>query len=226
MKVTYYGHACFAAQVRGKTLLFDPFITGNELAKDIDISTIPADYILISHGHGDHIGDTATIAKRTGATIISNFEITVWFGHQGLTKSHPLNHGGSYGFDFGRVKLTNAIHSSSLPDGTYGGNPGGFIVESGEGAFYYSGDTALTLDMKLIGESTRLKFAALCIGDNFTMGVADALKAADFVGCSEVLGLHYNTFPPIKIDTAAAMAQFKAAHKNLHLLRPGESHSF
>jgi L-ascorbate metabolism protein UlaG (beta-lactamase superfamily) len=226
MKVTYYGHACFAAQVSGKTLLFDPFITGNELAKGIDVNTIPADYVLISHGHGDHLGDAVAIAQRTGATLISNYEITVWLGHQGLTKSHALNHGGSYRFDFGRVRLTNAIHSSSLPDGTYGGNPAGFIVESEEGNFYYCGDTALTLDMKLIGESTRLAFAALCIGDNFTMGIEDAIKAADFVHCNEVLGLHYNTFPPIKIDSAAAVAQFKAAQKNLHLLLPGESHSF
>ena len=226
MRVTYYGHACFAAQVAGKDLLFDPFITGNELAKGIDVKTIPADYILISHGHGDHIGDAADIAHRTGATIISNYEVTVWFGKQGLTRTHPLNHGGSHPFDFGRVKLVNAIHSSSLPDGTYGGNPGGFVVESAEGNFYYCGDTALTMDMKLIGESTRLAFAALCIGDNFTMGVEDAIKAAEFVRCNEVLGLHYNTFPPIRIDSSAAVARFKAAHKNLHLLLPGESHSF
>jgi L-ascorbate metabolism protein UlaG (beta-lactamase superfamily) len=226
VKVTYYGHACFAAEVAGKTLLFDPFITGNELAKGIDVKTISADYILISHGHGDHLGDAADIAKRTSATIVSNYEVTVWFGHQGLTKSHPLNHGGSCRFDFGRVKFVNAIHSSSLPDGTYGGNPGGFVVESDEGNFYYCGDTALTMDMKLIGESTRLAFAALCIGDNFTMGVEDAIQAADFVHCSEVLGLHYNTFPPIKIDTSAAIARFKAARKNLHLLLPGESHNF
>jgi len=226
MKVTYYGHACFAAQIAGKSLLFDPFITGNELAKTIDVKAVPADYILISHGHGDHVGDAADIANRTGATIVSNYEVAVWFGKQGLTKTHPLNHGGSWRFDFGRVKLVNAIHSSSLPDGTYGGNPGGFVVESEEGNFYYCGDTALTMDMKLIGESTRLAFAALCIGDNFTMGVEDAIKAADFVRCSEVLGLHYNTFPPIKVDTSAAVARFKAAHKNLHLLLPGESHSF
>jgi L-ascorbate metabolism protein UlaG (beta-lactamase superfamily) len=226
MKVTYYGHACFAAQVAGKTLLFDPFITGNELAKGIDVKTIPADYILVSHGHGDHIGDAVDIARRTGATIVSNYEVTVWLGKQGLTKTHPLNHGGSCRFEFGRVKFVNAIHSSSLPDGTYGGNPGGFVVESDEGNFYYCGDTALTMDMKLIGESTRLAFAALCIGDNFTMGIEDAVKAADFVRCNEVLGLHYNTFPPIRIDSPAAIARFKAAGKNLHLLLPGESHSF
>jgi len=226
MKVIYYGHSCFGAQVAHKTLLFDPFITGNELAKGIDVKQIPADYILISHGHADHLADAADIARRTGATIISNYEITVSFGNQGLQKSHPLNHGGGWRFDFGRVKYVNAIHSSSLPDGTYAGNPGGFVVESAEGNFYYSGDTALTMDMKLIGESTRLLFAALCIGDNFTMGIDDAIKAAEFVRCKEVLGLHYNTFPPIKIDPTGAIDRFKAAGQRLHLLAPGESHDF
>jgi len=226
MKVTYYGHSCFAVQVANKILLFDPFITGNELAKAIDVSKVPADYILISHGHADHMADAAVIARRTGATIVSNYEVTVWFGKQGFQKTHPLNHGGAWNFDFGRVKLVNAIHSSSLPDGTYGGNPGGFVVESAEGNFYYSGDTALTMDMKLIGESTRLTFAALCIGDNFTMGVDDAIKAAQFVQCNEILGLHYNTFPPIKIDPQVAVERFEAAHQHLHLLQPGQSHNF
>ncbi|HWX21424.1 MAG TPA: metal-dependent hydrolase [Candidatus Binatia bacterium] len=223
MKVTYYGHSCFAAQLAHRTLLFDPFITGNELAKGIDVKKIPADYILISHGHADHMADAGDIAKRTGATIVSNYEITVWFGKRGLPKSYPLNHGGSHRFDFGRVKFVNAIHSSGLPDGSYGGNPGGFVVETPEGEFYYSGDTALTLDMKLIGESQKLKFAALCIGDNFTMGIEDAIRAAEFVRCDEILGLHYNTFPPIQINTAEAVEKFKCARKHLHLLRPGES---
>jgi L-ascorbate metabolism protein UlaG (beta-lactamase superfamily) len=226
MKVTYYGHACFAAQAANKTLLFDPFITGNALAKAIDVKKVPADYIFISHGHADHLADAADIAKRTGATIVSNYEVTVWFGKQGLPKTHPLNHGGAGRFDFGRVKFVNAIHSSSLPDGAYGGNPGGFVVESAEGNFYYSGDTALTMDMKLIGEATRLTFAALCIGDNFTMGVDDAIKAAEFVRCREILGLHYNTFPPITINTSAAIEKFKAARQHLHLLEPGQSHNF
>src|SRR5579864_1930088 len=186
MKITYYGHSCFAAQVANKTLLFDPFVTGNELAKGIDVQKIPADYILISHGHSDHVGDAGAIAKRTGATIVSNFEITQWFGKQGLKQSHPLNHGGGHAFDFGRAKFVNAIPSSRLPDGTYAGNPGGFVIESSEGNFYYSGDTALTMDMKLIGESTRLRFAALCMGDNFTMDFQDAVKAADFVRCSDI----------------------------------------
>jgi L-ascorbate metabolism protein UlaG (beta-lactamase superfamily) len=226
MKVTYYGHSCFAAQVANKTLLFDPFITDNELARAIDVQKVPADYILISHGHADHMADAAEIAKRTGATIVSNYEVTVWFGRQGLGKTHPLNHGGGWRFDFGRVKFVNAIHSSSLPDGTYGGNPGGFVVESEEGNFYHSGDTALTMDMKLIGESTPLRFAALCIGDNFTMGIDDAVRAAQYVRCNEVLGLHYNTFPPIQIDQRAAVEKFKAAQQRLHLLAPGESHNF
>src|SRR5215472_10049654 len=204
MKVTYYGHSCFGVEVGGKNLLFDPFITGNELARNVDVKKIPADYILISHGHSDHVGDAVAIAKRTGATMVSNFEITQWAGKQGVPKAHPLNHGGGHQFEFGRVKFVNAIHSSSLPDGTYGGNPGGFVVETAEGVFYYSGDTALTMDMKLIGEAQQLKFAALCIGDNFTMDVIDAVRAAEFVKCNEILGLHYNTFPPIHIDTGAA----------------------
>jgi len=226
MKITYYGHACFGAEVAQKALLFDPFITGNELARNIDVKKVPADYILISHGHQDHMGDAVEIAQRTGAMIISNYEITLWFNNQGVEKTHPLNHGGGYRFDFGRVKLVTALHSSNLPDGTYGGNPGRFFVESAQGNLYYSGDTALTMDMKLIGESTRLNFAALCLGDNFTMGVDDALKAADFVNCREVLGLHYNTFPPIQIDQLAAVRKFKAAGKDLRLLKPGESTSF
>ena len=223
MKITYYGHSCFAAQVATKSLLFDPFIAENELAKGIDVAKIPADYVLISHGHWDHMADAAAIAKRTGATIVSNFEITQWFGKQGLQKTHPLNHGGSHAFDFGRVRLVNAIHSSSLPDGTYAGNPGGFVVESSDGNFYYSGDTALTMDMKLIGDRTKLRFTALCLGDNFTMDFADAVTAADFVKCDQVLGLHFDTFPPIKIDHQAALNKFQAAGKTLHLLKPGQS---
>src|SRR5271157_960454 len=201
MKVTYYGHACFGVEVANKTLLFDPFITGNALARGIDVKKVPADYMLISHGHEDHMADAADIARRTGATIVSNYEVTVWFGKQGLPKTHPLNHGGGWQFDFGRVKFVNAVHSSSFPDGTYGGNPGGFVVESNEGNFYYSGDTALTMDMKLIGESSKLSFAALPLGDDFTMGIDDAIQAADFVKCNRVLGLHFNTFPIIAINT-------------------------
>jgi L-ascorbate metabolism protein UlaG (beta-lactamase superfamily) len=223
MKVTYYGHSCFGAQVAKRTLLFDPFITGNELAKRVDVRHLPADYILITHGHEDHMADAVDIAQRTGATLIANYELAVWFGKQGVKKTHPLNHGGGFGFEFGRVKLVNAVHSSSLPDGTYGGNPGGFVVETEDGNFYHAGDTALTMDMKLIGESSRLRFAALPIGDNFTMGVEDAIQAAAFVRCDQILGLHFNTFPIIAIDGAGAVAKFEAAGKRLLLLKPGES---
>jgi L-ascorbate metabolism protein UlaG (beta-lactamase superfamily) len=226
MKVTYYGHSCFSVAVSGKTLLFDPFITPNPLAKAIDVIKIKPDYILISHGHEDHMADAADIAKTTGALVISNFEVCMWLQKKGVARVHPMNHGGWAMFDFGPVKFVNAIHSSTMPDGSSGGNPGGFIVESGEGNFYYSGDTALTMDMKLIGEANRLKFAILCIGDNFTMGTDDAVRAADFIRCKEILGVHYDTFPPIKIDHAAAKEKFKAAGKNLHMLPIGESHHF
>jgi len=223
MKVTYYGHACFSVAIGGKNLLFDPFISGNPLAKAIDVKSVPADFILVSHGHDDHVGDVMEIANRTNALIIANFEVAMWFEKQGASRVHPLNHGGGYNFDFGRAKLVNAVHSSTMPDGTFGGNPGGFVIESREGNFYYSGDTALTLDMKLIGEGTLLKFAVLCVGDNFTMGPDDAVKAAEFVRCNEILGVHYDTFPPIKIDHAMAVEKFRAANKILHLLRPGET---
>ena len=226
MKLTYLGHSSFAVQVNGRTLLFDPFISPNPLAKNVDVNKIDADYVLLSHGHQDHMADAENIARRTGATLISNYEVSVWFANRGVQKIHGMNHGGTYRFDFGRVKYVNAVHSSSLPDGTYAGNPGGFVIESSDGNFYFSGDTALTMDMKLIGESTPLKFAVLCIGDNFTMGVDDAIKAADFIQCREILGVHYDTFPPIKIDHPDAIARFKAAGKNLYLLSPGESREF
>lgn len=226
MKVTYYGHACFGVEVAGKNLLFDPFITPNELARHIDVKTVPADYILISHGHADHVADAEAIAKRTGATVISNFEIVTWLDGQGVDKSHGMNHGGAYRFDFGMVKYVNAIHSSSLPDGSYGGNPGGFVVETEEGNFYYTGDTALTMDMKLIPARTSLAFAVMCIGDNFTMGPEDAAVAAEYVDCNRVMGVHYDTFPPIKIDHARAVDTFKKVGKILHLLAIGSSHDF
>jgi len=226
MKLTYYGHSCFTVELGGRTLLFDPFLSHNPLAARVDINSLRADYILVSHGHEDHLADAVALAKRTGATVVSNYEVANWLAKKGAPKTHPLNHGGAFRADFGRAKFVNAIHSSVLPDGAYGGNPGGFVVESPEGNFYYSGDTALTMDMKLIGESTVLNFAVLCVGGNFTMDAADAVKAAQFVNCNDVVGVHYDTFPPIKIDHDEARNQFQAAGKKLHLLAIGASHQF
>ena len=223
MKITYYGHACFMVEVNHAKLLFDPFITPNPLAQHIDISTIQCDYILVSHGHADHIADCVAIAKRTGAKVISNYEIITWLEKQGLTNLHPMNTGGHWIFDFGKVKCVNAIHSSSLPDGTYGGNPMGFLVETTQGSFYYSGDTALTYDMKLIGDYKDMNVALFPIGNNFTMGIDNAIIASDFVKCHKVVGLHYDTFDIIKIDHKEAINKFRQAGKELHLIPIGSS---
>jgi len=226
MKVIYYGHACFLVEVSGKRLLFDPFITPNPLAKMIKVKNIQADYMLISHGHDDHIADAIKIAKQTGALTVANFEVAEWLNKKGAAKVHALNPGGYVDFDFGRVKSVSAIHSSSMPNGTYGGVAGGFVVESKEGNFYYSGDTALTGDMRLIGDTTKLMFAALCIGGNFTMGVEDAVRAAEFIRCHEILGVHYDTFPEIKINHLKAQEKFTSSGRNLHLLKIGEAMNF
>ncbi len=225
MKVTYYGQSCLSVEIGGNRLLFDPFIRKNPLAKDVDVEAIRADYILVTHGHLDHIDDAADIAKRTQATVIANYEVGLWLQKQGVAESkiHLMNHGGAFGFPFGRVKSVNAIHSSTLPDGTPGGNPSGFVVESADGNFYHAGDTALTYDMQLIGEATRLKWAALPIGDNFTMGVDDAIRAAEFTKCSRVLGIHYDTFPPIRLNHEDARRKFAAAEKDLVLMGIGET---
>src|SRR5436190_1204742 len=217
MQFTSCGHACFSVEAVDKTLLFDPFITPNPLAKGIDAGKIAADFILVSHGHGVHVADVIDIASRTGATVITSYEVGTWFEGKGVKNVQAMNHGGAARMDFGRVKLTSAIHSSSMPDGSYGGNPCGFVVESRDGNFYYSGDSALTSDMKLIGEWTKLNFAVFPIGDFFTMGIEDALRAAEFVGVTKFVGVHYDTFPPIKLDRAAAVAAAAAAGKELLL---------
>jgi L-ascorbate metabolism protein UlaG (beta-lactamase superfamily) len=226
MKITYYGHSCFAAEIKGKHVLFDPFITPNSLAKAVDIKKIKADYIFVSHAHYDHIADAVTLANQTGATVVSNYEIMTWLGKNGVKKVQPLNPGGTYSTDFGRVTCVNAIHSSSFEDGTYGGGPGGFVVESADGNFYYSGDTALTLDMKLISEITKLKFAVLCVGGILTMDAEQAIRAANLLQCKDVMGVHYDTFPPIVIDHAVAKDKFRTKGLALHLLPIGSSQDF
>ena len=207
MKITFYGHASLGIEVSGMHILVDPFISGNPKAAHIDIHSLQADFILLTHAHQDHILDVEAIAKRTNAVIVSNWEIATYFGNKGF-QSHPMNHGGSWQFDFGKVKYVNAIHSSSFPDGTYGGNPGGFVIESEHKNIYISGDTALTMDMKLIPLRTKLDLAIFPIGNNFTMDVEDAITAAEFVECDKVLGVHYDTFGYIEINHDEAIKKF------------------
>lgn len=224
MKFSYYGHSCFGISVSGKNLLFDPFIRPNELAGGkVDLDAIQADYILVSHGHSDHIADCVELAQQTGALVISNFEVCEWLGKQGLTRLHPMNTGGRREFEGFSVKCTVAQHSSGLPDGTYGGNPMGFIIYTEEGNFFYSGDTALTLDMQLIPRWAKLNFAILPIGDNFTMGAADALLCAEMIGTKDIIGVHYDTFGYIRIDHEAAKNVFAQANGKLRLPEIGSS---
>lgn len=223
MKITFYGHSSLGIQIDDTHILVDPFISGNDLAKDkIDIMQLKADYILLTHAHQDHILDAEAIAKNTGATIVSNFEIATHYEAKGL-KAHPMNHGGKWNFDFGTVKYTKAVHTSSFPDGSYGGQPGGFVIEGEKKTIYISGDTALTLDMQLIPMYTKLDLAILPIGDNFTMDVDDAIIASDFLKCDKVLGVHFDTFGFIKIDHEEAKKKFFDADKDLMLLEIGES---
>ena len=226
MKLTYYGQSCFAVQTEGKTLVFDPFITPNDLARHINLADLQADYILASHGHADHLADGVQLASQTGATVVGAFEVVEWFGRQGITKGHPMNIGGKWNFDFGSVKATNAVHSSAMPDGSYGGNPMGFIVTTHEKSFYYSGDTALTLDMELVPRWAKLDFAVLPIGDNFTMGYEDAIIAAEMIQCQNIVGVHYDTFGFIKIDHEKVKKAFTEAGLNLFLPKIGESIDF
>ena len=223
MKYTYYGHAAFSIESGGKQFLFDPHISANPLAKDIDIKTIKADYILISHGHNDHVSDLVEIAKNTGARIICAFEIAQWLQEKHNYDNVQGINLGSKQFEFGKLHFVPAGHSSVLPDNTYGGNPGGFILNMPEGAFYYSGDTCLLMDMKLVPEYCKLDFAILPLGGNFTMDVADAVKAAEFIQCDKIIGLHYDTFEVIEIDRKEAVAAFKKAGKTLLLPEIGET---
>lgn len=217
MKLTYYGHSCFSVEIKGKHILFDPFVTYNELAKAIDVNSIPADYIFLSHGHADHFADCVSVAQRTGATVVAAWEIHEWLNRNGVANTHPMNTGGKWNFDFGAVKCVVAQHSSGLPDGSYGGNPMGFVFTTEEGNFYYSGDTALTMDMQLIPRWAKLDFAVLPIGDNFTMGVEDAVQAAEWVNVDHTVGVHYDTFGFIRVDHEKAREMFRNAGLTLHL---------
>lgn len=221
MKFQYLGHSSFAAETTKAKLVFDPFISDNELASNIDVDAIKADYVMLTHGHFDHVADAEDIAKNNDATIISNFEIVTWFGEKDC-KGWPMNHGGEHLFEFGKVKYVNAVHSSVLPDGTYGGNPGGFIIEADGRRIYYAGDTALHMDMELIGRYWKPDLAFLPIGDNFTMGIEDGIRCAEMINCDKVVGMHYDTFPFIEMDKNRAMKAFSDAGKTLLLPGIGE----
>lgn len=227
MDITFYGHSSFLLKINGASILFDPFISGNALAKEVDVNSIKTDYVLLSHGHQDHILDALAIAKNNEATIVSNFEILSWYGKQGYEKAQPLNHGGSWKFDFGSVKYVNAIHTSSLPDGSYGGNPGGFVITAGGKQVYFAGDTALTMDMELLGRYNNIDVAILPIGDCFTMGIDDAVIAADMIKCDTIIGMHFDTFPFIELkDKDGAKKAFADAGKNLTVMEIGQTISF
>ncbi|GAB2801847.1 metal-dependent hydrolase [Rhabdobacter roseus] len=223
MKITYFGHSCFGIETAHHRLLFDPFITPNPLAARIDVDEIQADYIFISHGHEDHVADAVHLAKRTGATVVAAFEIIEWLKKQGVdaAQTHPMNTGGKWTFDFGQVQMVPAFHSSSLPDGTYGGSPIGYVIQLSGKTFYYAGDTALYTDMKLIGEQYQIDFAFLPIGSNFTMDMYDAMTAARLVNTRTVIGMHYDTFPYIKIDHEAARSLAEKSSIDLHLMPIG-----
>jgi len=226
MKFTYYGHACFAVETGGKTLLFDPFVSSNDLARDAGVTAgkLAADAILVSHGHFDHIGDAQDIAIRTGAPVVGCYELCSWLAQAGTPEIRPLNLGGTADLGFCRAKFVAAAHSSVLPDGTHGGAAGGFYVNTAEGNFYYAGDTALTMDMDLLDKEP--EFAVLPIGGVFTMGVADAVRSAQMLSVKTVVGVHYNTFPPIAIDAKAAIKTFADAEIQLLLPPIGESIEF
>jgi len=198
IKFTYVGHATYILEIEGQKIVVDPFFTSNPLAT-IKAENVAADFILQSHGHFDHIEDTVTLAQRTGAKVITNWEIGSWLQSKGLTNVHQQNGGGGFDHEFGHVKFTIAHHSSSLPDGSYGGNPAGFIITALGKKIYLACDTALFYEMQLYGEEG-IDLAVLPIGDNFTMGPADALRAVQFIKPKLVVPCHYNTWQPIAQD--------------------------
>jgi L-ascorbate metabolism protein UlaG (beta-lactamase superfamily) len=222
MKYTYLGQSSFLLETDTHKFLFDPFISPNPLAKTIDITKIEADYILVSHGHEDHVADLVVLAKQTKAKVIATPEIISWVNKQGVDNVHSMNYG-KYTFDFGMVRMVWATHSSSLPDGSYGRNPAGFVLELDGKQIYFAGDTGLTIEMKLLAELYKLNYAILPIGGNYTMNVDDAAIAANYINCDKIIGIHYDTFPVIEIDSANAIENFKRAQKTLLLPAIGET---
>jgi L-ascorbate metabolism protein UlaG (beta-lactamase superfamily) len=224
-KITWYGHAALGLETGGYHLLVDPFLTGNPAAS-IQADKVPADFILITHGHGDHVGDTLQIAKRTGALVISNFEIANWINNKG-PRTHGQHLGGGFKHPFGYLKLTLALHGSTMPDGANGGNPAGFLLTTNDGKnIYMAGDTGLFGDMSLIGEEG-IDLAVIPIGDNYTMGPDDALRAVKLLHPKHVIPIHFDTFDLIHQDAKAWAGRVeKETGVKVHLLKPGESFEF
>jgi L-ascorbate metabolism protein UlaG (beta-lactamase superfamily) len=221
---TFLGHSCFLLEYDEYRIIIDPFLSGNPQAKTAP-EDIEVDYILLTHGHGDHLGDSVSIAKANDATVIAPFELANYCEEEGC-KVHPMHIGGAYNFPFGRVKLTIAHHGSALPDGRYAGNPCGFLVTLGGHTIYHPGDTGLFYDMKLIGEMNNIDLAVLPIGDNFTMGAEDALKAVEFLDPKSVIPMHYKTFDIIDADPQAFVKNVMEMGKNAVVLEVGESFEF
>lgn len=222
IRVTWYGHACFSFDINGANLLVDPFLTGNPMAT-IRPQDVHADFILVSHGHGDHVGDAVSIAKRTGAVVISNFEIVNWLVSQGVENVHAQHIGGGHDYPWGRLKLTIAHHGSGLPDGSYGGNPAGFLIYADGKTIYDACDTALFYDMTLIGQQS-VDLALLPIGDNFTMGPDDALHAVKMIQPKRVIPMHYNTFDVIKQNPHEWAHRVETdTSTQVSVLKPGEA---
>jgi L-ascorbate metabolism protein UlaG (beta-lactamase superfamily) len=221
-RIRWLGHAALLIESDGQHILIDPFLTGNPTAA-VNASEVPADFILVSHGHADHLGDTIAIAKRTGAMVVANYEISEWLAKQGLSRVHGQQHGGGHAFPFGRVKLTLAFHGSALPDGSYGGNPCGFLLYFKDGTRVYdAADTGLFGDMRLIGEE-KIDLAILPIGDNYTMGPDDALRAVKLLAPRKVMPIHYNTFELISQDAGAWASRVKQeTEAQPVVLKPGE----
>ena len=219
MNIKYLGQSCLYIESGTWKILVDPMIKPNALANNVDINAIRPDFILITHGHFDHVADVLEIAEASHATIIANYEVATWFENKGC-KVHSMNTGGKFRFEFGTVKMVQALHSGSMPDGSYGGGANGFVVWNSENCIYIAGDTALTLDMQLIPMTCPpLDLAFLPVGDNYTMGYEDALIAANFIKCDNIVGYHFDTFPWIKIDHEAAISHFKNNNKSLRLLQ-------
>ncbi len=223
LTITYYGHSTLSIDTGEHTIFIDPFLAPNNPLAPVSADEVEADFIILTHGHSDHTSDAAALAKRTGALVIGSFEVVNWLQEEGVQAGHGMNTGGAYTFPFGRVKMTIAHHSSSLPDGRDGGNPMGCLITFNDGHdVYIAGDTALTYDMKLIGEAGGVDLAVLPIGDNFTMGPDDAVIAAQFVKAKQVLPVHYNTFPPIRQDAQAFARQLgQMAAIDCTVLEPG-----